>query len=75
MGLDCWTTRYPVVQAPLALPLVKPRQVWGIDVDVILSYAAFLAVAGGLFCWSLCITHILRAAAQSWAIGPWAGGF
>jgi hypothetical protein len=53
---------------------VKPRQVWGIDVDVILSYATFIAVAGGLFCWSLCITHILRTAAQSWrdpALSRW----
>lgn len=52
--------------APLAPPLVRPRQAWGIAVDVILGYAAFLAAAGGLFCWSLCITHILREAAQSW---------
>ncbi len=60
--------------APPTPPLVKPRQVWGIDVDVILGYAAFLAVASGLFGWSLCITHILRVAARSWgdsALSRW----
>jgi hypothetical protein len=52
---------------PPAPPLMIAPQIWRIDVKVILNFASGFAVAGALFSWTLCVIHILRAAAQNWS--------